>query len=64
MRTTYRMRAKDGRTVWVRDEATVLPEAGGDVLQGVLYDVTEIKSAEFAVKTFADALQQTVQERA
>jgi PAS domain S-box-containing protein len=42
----YRMFAKDGRTVWIRDEAVVLEEADGTVLQGVMYDVTDGKLAE------------------
>jgi PAS domain S-box-containing protein len=42
----YRMFAKDGRTVWIRDEAVVLEEAEGPVLQGVMYDVTDRKRTE------------------
>jgi PAS domain S-box-containing protein len=44
----YRMIAKDGRVVWIRDEAVVLEEAGGRVLQGVMYDITDQKQAEHA----------------
>ncbi len=39
----YRMTAKDGRVVWIRDEAVVLEEAEGPVLQGVMYDITDRK---------------------
>jgi PAS domain S-box-containing protein len=42
----YRMFAKDGRLVWIRDEAVVLEETGGPVLQGVMYDITGRKAAE------------------
>ncbi len=39
----YRLLARDGRTVWVRDDAVFLPgdEAQPDRLQGVMFDVTE-----------------------
>jgi len=44
----YRMIARDGRTVWFRDEFVVIPgEAGAPgVVQGVMLDITERKSAE------------------
>lgn len=47
-RTEYRMQAKDGRTFWFRDEATVvLDEQGEPVrLQGVMVDITERKAIE------------------
>ena len=44
----YRQFAKDGRTVWVRDEATLVRDEGGEPLYwlGVQTDVTERKEAE------------------
>jgi PAS domain S-box-containing protein len=44
----YRMTAKDGRVVWIRDEGDVLPGQDGQprYLQGVMYDVTEEKEIE------------------
>jgi diguanylate cyclase (GGDEF)-like protein/PAS domain S-box-containing protein len=43
----YRMITRDGRTVWILDEAVLEPdEAGTPVWHGVLYDITERKSAE------------------
>jgi PAS domain S-box-containing protein len=45
----YRMMAKDGRIVWVRDEAVVVergPKGRWNVWQGVLMDITERKQAE------------------
>jgi diguanylate cyclase (GGDEF)-like protein/PAS domain S-box-containing protein len=43
----YRMKTRDGRTVWILDEAVLEPdEAGTQVWHGVLYDITERKSAE------------------
>jgi PAS domain S-box-containing protein len=61
--STYRLRAKDGRVVWVRDEATVLTQSGRKLMQGVMYDVTELKSEEFTARAFASALQASVNER-
>jgi diguanylate cyclase (GGDEF)-like protein/PAS domain S-box-containing protein len=47
-RAEYRMRARDGRIVWVRDEAVLLSDAAGAPVhwQGILSDVTEAKRAE------------------
>ncbi len=43
----YRMVTRDGRIVWILDEAVLEPdEAGTPVWHGVLYDITERKSAE------------------
>ena len=47
-RAEYRMRAKDGRWVWILDEASVVRDAQGAPLcmQGIMYDITERKQAE------------------
>lgn len=47
-RAEYRMRAKDGRWVWILDEASVVRDAAGNplFLQGIMYDITERKEAE------------------
>jgi len=44
----YRMIARDGRTVWFRDEFVVIPGEAGrrGVVQGVMLDITEKKAAE------------------
>jgi len=43
----YRMITRDGRTVWILDEAVLEPDEGGmPIWHGVLYDITERKSAE------------------
>ncbi len=43
----YRMVTRDGRTVWILDEAVLEPdEDGTPVWHGVLYDITERKLAE------------------
>jgi PAS domain S-box-containing protein len=47
-RAEYRMIARDGRVVWVRDEARLLRDQAGRALgwQGILVDITERKWAE------------------
>ena len=44
----YRMIARDGRTVWVREEASLLrgPDGAPKFWQGVYIDITELKRAE------------------
>jgi diguanylate cyclase (GGDEF)-like protein/PAS domain S-box-containing protein len=44
----YRLVARDGRVVWVQDEARLIadPDGGAPVLQGYLLDVTDRKDAE------------------
>lgn len=44
----YRMRARDGRILWFRDEANLLEGAAGakPLMQGVLYDITEHRRME------------------
>jgi len=44
----YRMIARDGHVVWVRDEATILHDSKGKPLcwQGVMLDISEQKQAE------------------
>jgi PAS domain S-box-containing protein len=58
-RTEYRMRAKDGRWVWILDEATaVLDEDGRPfVLQGTMFDITERKRAEDELAAALERLQ-------
>ncbi len=47
-RAEYRQLAKDGRVVWVRDEAVLVRDEAGRPLywQGVQYDITERKNLE------------------
>ncbi|MDQ4006066.1 MAG: PAS domain S-box protein [Actinomycetota bacterium] len=50
-RCEYRMVGKDGRAVWVRDEAIMLTDEGGEKRwQGILIDITERKEAEDALE--------------
>ena len=48
----YRYIAKDGRVVWVRDEAVLLKNEGGgpSVWQGMMLDITAQKEAEEALR--------------
>jgi PAS domain S-box-containing protein len=48
----YRFVARDGRVVWVRDEASILLDEGGRpaFVQGVWFDITERKLAEDALR--------------
>jgi len=48
----YRIRTPDGRTVWIHDETTFLRDEEGRPLfiQGVVFDITERKLAEQALR--------------
>ncbi|CAN5699870.1 hypothetical protein BH24ACT22_BH24ACT22_20260 [soil metagenome] len=51
----YRLIARDGSVVWVRDESVLVPNADGDpqFWQGVQLDITESKLAEEELRTSA-----------
>jgi PAS domain S-box-containing protein len=51
-RCEYRMVARDGRVVWVRDEAVLLRDDSGRAIgwQGIVSDITERKWAEEALR--------------
>jgi PAS domain S-box-containing protein len=50
-KSEYRVTAKDGRTVWVRDEAQLVPGGDGQTRwQGILLDVTDLKEAGDALR--------------
>jgi PAS domain S-box-containing protein len=47
----YRMITRDGRTIWVQDETTFLRDRlGRELVQGVIFDITEQKLAEQALR--------------
>jgi diguanylate cyclase (GGDEF)-like protein/PAS domain S-box-containing protein len=54
----YRLRTRDGRVVWVQDEARVISGEGEPVLQGYLLDITARKEAQEQLRhqAFHDAL--------
>ncbi len=47
----YRMRTRDGRTIWVHDDMTFIYDDSGErkVILGVIFDITERKLAEQAL---------------
>ena len=55
----YRLIAKDGSVVWVREEAVLIADEAGEPLywQGVIFDITERKEAEEALKESEDRLR-------
>ncbi len=55
----YRMRSRDGREVWVRDEARLVPAGAGSVVQGILLDVTQRRRAEEEMRRQREAMHQT-----
>ncbi|MBI2238972.1 MAG: PAS domain-containing protein [Actinobacteria bacterium] len=61
----YRMRMRDGRWVWVRDEAVLVAGSPGESLfwQGVLSDVTERRQAEVELRRSFDRLRASDETR-
>jgi PAS domain S-box-containing protein len=58
----YRMRTRDGRTIWVHDETTIVRDGdGGTMVQGVIHDVTERKLAEHALRESEQRERQAVE---
>lgn len=55
----YRFLAKDGRLLWLHDEATVThsPDTGKTILQGVIIDITERKRNEEQLRYQASLLE-------
>jgi two-component system, cell cycle sensor histidine kinase and response regulator CckA len=61
-RIEYRLRTRDGKDVWVRDEATYVRhlETGELVMRGLLLDITERKEAEAELHKSEERLRATV----
>jgi len=59
----YRMVARDGRVVWVRDEAAIVRDSAGRpfCLQGVMSDITERKRTEEALRESEERFRQVVE---
>lgn len=61
----YRVRAKDGKVVWLRDEAVLVRDAEGDPAfwRGVMIDVTEQRRADEKLRRSLGALRRTMEDR-
>jgi PAS domain S-box-containing protein len=55
----YRMVARDGRVVWVRDMAVIVRDDEGRprYAQGVVFDITERKASEEAMRRYTERLE-------
>jgi PAS domain S-box-containing protein len=63
-RVEYRMHHRDGRLVWVRDEAIVVNDEGDRAFfRGILADITREKQAEREVEALNRDLERRVEER-
>jgi len=64
-RIEYRVRARDERVVWVREEATIIPDEHGNpsLFQGVIFDITARREAEAALEGLNAELERRVAER-
>ena len=58
----YRMLAKDGRIVWIRDEAMIMPNDTGKplCLQGIMQDITQHKRMEEEREELIHGLQEAL----
>jgi PAS domain S-box-containing protein len=61
----YRFMTRDGREVWIRDEAVPVRDPEGEVLlwRGVMLDITDQKRAEEKLRWSLDVLRETLQQR-
>jgi PAS domain S-box-containing protein len=59
----YRMYTKDGRILWLRDEATLSQGGGRPHWRGVMSDITPQKEAEEKLRWSLEVLRRTIQER-
>jgi PAS domain S-box-containing protein len=61
----YRLLARDGRVVWIRDEAALVRDDAGTPLywRGVMRDITEEKQVEEQLRWSLEVLRRTVQQR-
>jgi len=61
--TDYRIRTRDGSERWVRDIAMPGTEHGRPVIQGVIYDITELKRSEATARDREAMLRELVGEK-
>jgi two-component system cell cycle sensor histidine kinase/response regulator CckA len=63
LKSEYRLVARDGRTVWLQDEAVVVRDDSGTplFLQGYLLDITDRKATEHALAERENLLQAIIE---
>jgi PAS domain S-box-containing protein len=56
----YRMLTRDGKPIWFRDQAVIVHDPAGQPLfmQGIMFDITERKQAEAALKESEERFRQ------
>ena len=61
----YRLLARDGRVVWILDEAALVRDEDGTPMfwRGVMQDITERKQVEDQLRWSLEVLRRTVQQR-
>ncbi len=59
--TEYRMVARDGREVWIRDEAFLVRDSDPIVMRGLLLDITDRVRAETALRDSNEALNALIE---
>ncbi len=61
----YRFRTKDGRTLWIHDEAWPVLAEDGSILfwRGVMLDITDRREAEDKLRWSLEVLRRTLQQR-
>lgn len=59
LRQEYRMRSRDGRTVWIQDDCFFVPRRGNEpgYLRGLLLDTTQQKETELALRERGERLE-------
>jgi PAS domain S-box-containing protein len=58
----YRLLAADGHVVWIREESSPLVEGGTLYWQGVMYDITEAKRSELALREAEERYRMLVEQ--
>ncbi len=64
-RSEYRLLTKDGREIWINDQATLVRDANGIplFLHGIFLDITQRKQVEQELEQFNEELERRVAER-
>jgi PAS domain S-box-containing protein len=60
----YRISARDGRLVWIRDESVIVDDrgSGSKIVQGVMYDVTRKKEFEERLRAAEERFRTLVEQ--